>query len=171
MEPMNSKTTEPLLVVLATGLKHASKLILESVEGVSKVWVVSLTRSSCVSLVELTDGRGGEVWGRSQIIRRREILVLYKSLILAGYIVLVAFEHASNFMGWLTHRLDYCRYRESTCRSQTCPICPMPMQGSLADDSELKESSWATVSISKVRVNLLYTYCILTMNERRTCSK
>ncbi len=35
--------------------------------------------SSCVSAVELTDGRGGSGWGRSQIIRMRESLVLYKS--------------------------------------------------------------------------------------------
>ncbi len=41
--------------------------------------VVSLTRSSCVSPVELTEGRGGRGWGRSQIIWCREMLVLYKS--------------------------------------------------------------------------------------------
>ncbi len=36
-------------------------------------------QSSCVSLVELTDGRGRRGWGKSQIIRQRESLVLYKS--------------------------------------------------------------------------------------------
>ncbi len=42
--------------------------------------VVSLSLSSCVSLVELTDGRGGrEGWGRSQIIRQRGTLILYIS--------------------------------------------------------------------------------------------
>jgi hypothetical protein len=41
---------------------------------------VSLSQSSCVSPVELHNGRwGGRGWGRSQIIRRRESLVLYKS--------------------------------------------------------------------------------------------
>jgi hypothetical protein len=39
--------------------------------------VVSLSQSSRVPPVELTDGRGG---GRSQIIRRRESLVLYNPL-------------------------------------------------------------------------------------------
>jgi hypothetical protein len=38
---------------------------------------LSLFQSTCVSPVELTDGRGG----KSQFIRRREILVLYKSFI------------------------------------------------------------------------------------------
>ncbi len=37
----------------------------------------SLSRYSCVSLVELTERRGG--WARSQIIRPRESLALYNS--------------------------------------------------------------------------------------------
>jgi hypothetical protein len=42
--------------------------------------VVSLYQYSCVSPVELFVGEvGGSRWGRSQIIRRRESLVLYKS--------------------------------------------------------------------------------------------
>jgi hypothetical protein len=40
---------------------------------------ISLSQSSCVSPVELTDGRVGRGWKRSQIIRGRESLVLYKS--------------------------------------------------------------------------------------------
>jgi hypothetical protein len=43
--------------------------------------VVSLSDSSSVSPVELTDERGGDEWGRSQIKRRRESLVLNKSFI------------------------------------------------------------------------------------------
>ncbi len=39
---------------------------------------VSLALSSCVSPVELTDGRGERWWRRSQSIRRRDSLVLYK---------------------------------------------------------------------------------------------
>ncbi len=39
--------------------------------------VVALSRSSCLSPVELTDRGGG--WGRSQIIRQREYQVIYKS--------------------------------------------------------------------------------------------
>ncbi len=35
-------------------------------------------RSSCVSPGELSDGRGGEGWGRTQIIRPRKSQVLYK---------------------------------------------------------------------------------------------
>jgi hypothetical protein len=43
--------------------------------------VVPLSQSSCVSPVELTNGRGGEGEGKkSQIIRRRESLVLYISI-------------------------------------------------------------------------------------------
>jgi hypothetical protein len=46
--------------------------------------VVSLSQSSCVSPAELTDGRRGRRrgggLGRSQSIRRRKSLVLYKSL-------------------------------------------------------------------------------------------
>ncbi len=38
------------------------------------VLLVSLSQSSCVSPVGLTDGRGGRGWVRSQIIRRRESL-------------------------------------------------------------------------------------------------
>ncbi len=45
----------------------------------SRQQVVSLSQSFLVSQVELTNGRGGRVWGRSHIIRRRESLVLYKS--------------------------------------------------------------------------------------------
>jgi hypothetical protein len=44
--------------------------------------VISLSRSSCVSPIELTegpDGEGGEWWWSSQIIRRRESLVLHTS--------------------------------------------------------------------------------------------
>jgi len=41
--------------------------------------VVSLSQSSCVSPVELTNWRGREWWARSQIIRPRESLTLYKS--------------------------------------------------------------------------------------------
>jgi hypothetical protein len=43
--------------------------------------VVSLSQSYSESPVELTDGRGGRGWGRSQTIRRRESLVLYNSFI------------------------------------------------------------------------------------------
>jgi hypothetical protein len=42
--------------------------------------VVSRFKSSCVSPVELTDGRRGRGWGRSQIVRRRVSLVLHISL-------------------------------------------------------------------------------------------
>jgi hypothetical protein len=51
----------------------------------SREQVVSLSQSSSVSLVELTDGKGGgevvvgKEWERSHIIRRQESLVLYKS--------------------------------------------------------------------------------------------
>jgi hypothetical protein len=45
--------------------------------------VVSLSQSSCVSLAELTDRRGGRGWGRSQSIRRRESLILYYSILSA----------------------------------------------------------------------------------------
>ncbi len=45
----------------------------------SRQQIVSLTQSSCVSLGELTDGRGGG-WGRIQIIRRRKSMFLNKSL-------------------------------------------------------------------------------------------
>ncbi len=47
----------------------------------SRQQVVSLSQSSCVSPVELTDGERGESrgWARSQIIRPRESLALYKS--------------------------------------------------------------------------------------------
>ncbi len=45
----------------------------------SRQQVVSLSQSSCVSPIELTDGRGGRGWGRSQNIRKRECLILYKS--------------------------------------------------------------------------------------------
>ncbi len=48
--------------------------------------VVSLSQSSCVSLVKLSDGRGGRGWGRSQIIWQRESLVLYKSFILSAWL-------------------------------------------------------------------------------------
>jgi len=41
--------------------------------------VVSLSQSYCVTPVELTDGRGGRVGGRSQIIRRLKSRNLYKS--------------------------------------------------------------------------------------------
>ncbi len=41
--------------------------------------VVSLSQSSCVSPVELTDRRGGRWQRRSQIIRRQESLALYIS--------------------------------------------------------------------------------------------
>jgi hypothetical protein len=37
------------------------------------------SQSSCVSPVEHVDGRGGKGWARSQIIRRRDSLVLDKS--------------------------------------------------------------------------------------------
>jgi hypothetical protein len=41
--------------------------------------VVSLSQASCVSLIELTDGReGGSGWVMSHVVRRRESLVLYK---------------------------------------------------------------------------------------------
>ncbi len=40
--------------------------------------VVSLSQSSCTSMVELTDGRGVRGWGRRQIQRRRGSLALYK---------------------------------------------------------------------------------------------
>jgi hypothetical protein len=55
-----------LLPILCFGSSPASSLPLLS--------VVSLSQYSCVSLVELTDRRG---WGKSQIPRRRESLVLY----------------------------------------------------------------------------------------------
>jgi hypothetical protein len=45
----------------------------------SRQQVFSLSQSSCVSLFKLTEGRGGQGWRRSQIIRRRESLVLCKS--------------------------------------------------------------------------------------------
>jgi hypothetical protein len=45
----------------------------------SRQQVVSLSQSSCVSPVELTNWRGREWWARSQIIRPRESLALYKS--------------------------------------------------------------------------------------------
>ncbi len=38
----------------------------------------SFAQSSCVSPIELTDGRGGRWWARSQIIRLQENLALYK---------------------------------------------------------------------------------------------
>jgi hypothetical protein len=41
--------------------------------------LVSLCQSSCVSPVDLIDGRGGTGWARSQILRLRESLDLYKS--------------------------------------------------------------------------------------------
>jgi hypothetical protein len=44
----------------------------------SRQQLVSLSQSSCVSPIELTDGRGKRRT-RSQIMRRRESLVLYKS--------------------------------------------------------------------------------------------
>ncbi len=136
---------------------------------------------------------------RSQIIRRREILVLYKSLILAGYIVHVAFEHAKFFfnnfftvltwvtvatllayynevkrmpmglkiMGWLTHRLQYCRYTESN----------IPNISNLSDAHErlARRWLWDERVIKPLFLNQKWelSYCthILTMNERRTCSK
>ncbi len=42
---------------------------------------VSFSQPYCGLLVELTDGRGGREWARSQIILPRESLVLYKSFI------------------------------------------------------------------------------------------
>jgi hypothetical protein len=45
----------------------------------SQQQIVSLTQSSCVSPVELTDGRGGRGSARSQIIRPRESLALYNT--------------------------------------------------------------------------------------------
>jgi hypothetical protein len=42
--------------------------------------VVSLPQSSCVSPVNLTDGRGGGGGGRSQIIQRRESLAFCNTL-------------------------------------------------------------------------------------------
>jgi hypothetical protein len=39
---------------------------------------VSLSQSSSLSPVELTEEEGGRGWGRSQIIRQRESLVLCK---------------------------------------------------------------------------------------------
>jgi hypothetical protein len=45
----------------------------------SRQQVVSLSRASCVSPVELIDRKGGRGWARSQIIRTQESLVLYKS--------------------------------------------------------------------------------------------
>jgi hypothetical protein len=47
--------------------------------------VVSLSQSYSVSLVELTDGRGGKGWERSQIIRRRESGALNKSFSILCY--------------------------------------------------------------------------------------
>jgi hypothetical protein len=38
-----------------------------------------------VTPVELTDGRGGRGWGRSQTIRKRERLVFYNLPILSDY--------------------------------------------------------------------------------------
>ncbi len=57
--------------------------------------VVSLSHSSCASPVELTDGRGGRGWWRSQIIRPRESLVLYKSF----NTLWVKLIHSSAFTG------------------------------------------------------------------------
>ncbi len=41
--------------------------------------LVSLSQSSCVSPVELTEWRGGRGWAWSRILRLQESLALYKS--------------------------------------------------------------------------------------------
>ncbi len=45
----------------------------------SRQKIVSLSLSSCMSLAELTYGRGGGGGGRSRIMRPRESMALYKS--------------------------------------------------------------------------------------------
>jgi hypothetical protein len=47
--------------------------------------VVTLSQSSCVSPVELTDRRGGMEWARSRIIRPQESLALHNRSMLSGF--------------------------------------------------------------------------------------
>ncbi len=51
--------------------------------------VATLSQSSCVSLIELTDGRGGREWAWSRIIRPQESLAFYKSFNTLWYSSLV----------------------------------------------------------------------------------
>ncbi len=55
------------------------RLLAHPPPSLSRHQVVTLSQSSCVSQVELTDGRVGGKWSaKSQIIRPRESLALYK---------------------------------------------------------------------------------------------